>query len=75
MAVLMRALHHRGQQNPNAKLPEAQAIELVRRITARQRPKDVAESFGIALTTACQIYRGRRRPKARAAVRREEKAK
>jgi hypothetical protein len=75
MCVRMRALHHRGQQNPSAKLTDAQAIELVRRIAAGQRPKDVAESFGIALTTACQIYRGRRRPKARAAVRRDEKAK
>jgi hypothetical protein len=70
MAVLMRALHHRGQENPNAKLTDAQAIELVRRIAAGERPKAVAESFGITLTTACQIYHGWRRPETRAAVKR-----
>jgi hypothetical protein len=67
----MRALHHKGQQNPNSKLTDAQAVELVRRIAAGERPKDVARSYGVSLTTACQIYAGRRRPEARAAVRKE----
>lgn len=53
---------NRGDQAPNRKLTEAQAIEIIRRRASGERTSDLAREFAVSTTAVNKLASGRIRP-------------
>lgn len=51
--------HSRGMNNPNAKLTEAEATEIKRRLTMGEKVQNIAQEFHVSVSIVREIKLGR----------------